>query len=252
MKDYSKYTVFILGAGLGTRLRPLTDTVPKVMIPIYKGKPLLEHTVLLLKEQGFINFVINLHYLPDVIKNYFGDGSGFGVNIQYSDESDRAMETGGALKKAEAFLSDDFVFIYGDELHFFDFHKLIEFYKEKKALGVVTLNRSNDPWMGDVAEIDLITKKVVKWYARSHNIKEFGENQYLNAGLYILSKEIIKDIPENTPLRFDIHIIPPLVDAGADIYGFLAKEDILDIGTPEKYEFAKDWYIKNIDKSPFK
>jgi len=251
MEDYSKYTVFILGAGLGTRLRPLTDIIPKVMVPIYKDRPLLEHTILLLRRQGFKDFVVNLHYLPRVITDHFGDGSRFGVKVRYSNESDGLMETGGALKKVESILSDDFVFIYGDELHFFDFRKLIEFYKKKKALGTIVLNRSNDPWMGDIAELDSKTQKIVKWHPRPHNIKEFKDNQFLNAGLYVLSKEIVKNIPKDTPARFDIHTLPPLIASGTDIYGFPAEEEILDIGTPEKYEFAKKWYMQNIKKSPF-
>ena len=118
---------FILGAGLGTRLRPLTDTVPKVMIPIDDaGKPLLLHSVEWLRDRGITELVINVHHLPEVITSYFGDGKKFGVHIVYSDETGQLLETGGAFRKAEPFLQDDFLFMYGDELHFVDPRPLIE------------------------------------------------------------------------------------------------------------------------------
>jgi mannose-1-phosphate guanylyltransferase/mannose-1-phosphate guanylyltransferase/phosphomannomutase len=251
MSDYSKYKVFVLGAGLGTRLRPLTDAVPKVMVPIYKDRPLLEHEILLLKGQGFTDFIVNLHYLPEKITGYFGNGERFGVSIEYSDESEKLMETAGAIKKAGESLSDDFIFIYGDELYFFDFKALIDAHERNKAFATIVLKRSDNPQAGEIAEIDPVTKKILKWSARPHDIHEFRENAYVNAGLYVFSKKILDFIPDNTPLRLDIQVLPELIARGEKIYGFPTDENILDIGTPEKYEFAKQWYLTKLKESPF-
>ncbi|MGC9611141.1 MAG: nucleotidyltransferase family protein [Minisyncoccia bacterium] len=250
MSDLSRYKVFILGAGLGTRLKPITDTVPKVMVPIYKNKTLLEHEILLLKNQGFTDFIINVHYLPEKIMNYFGDGKKFGVSIKYSDESEKLMETAGAIKKVGNFLSDDFIFIYGDELYFFDFKSLIDAHKKNNAFATIVLKRSDNPQAGDIAEIDPKTNRILKWHARPHDVHEFQDNVYVNAGLYVISKKILDFIPENTPLRLDINVLPGLVADGEAIYGFPTDENILDIGTPEKYEFAKKWYLTKLKESP--
>ncbi len=251
MTDYSNYKVLILGAGLGTRLRPLTNTVPKVMVPIYKDKPLLLHEILFLKRQGFTNFIINVHYLPEKITEYFGDGSRFGVSIEYSDESKGLMETAGAIKKAANSLSKNFIFIYGDELYFFDFRKLVEAHEKNRALATVVLKRSDNPQAGEIAKIDPETKRILEWHVRPHDIHEFHEHTYVNSGLYALSKRILDFIPAHTPLRLDIHVLNKLVAQGERIFGYPANENILDIGTPEKYEFAKQWYLTKLKESPF-
>lgn len=245
--NYEEIDVVILCAGLGTRLRPLTNTIPKVMIPIAENLPLLEHTVLLLKNQGFKKFIFNLFYLPEVITNYFGDGSRWGVDIRYSYEKGEVLETAGAIKKMEKMIeSDDFILIYGDHLFTFDFRLLVNLHLEKHALATLVLKHSDSPQNGDLAEINNDTNQIIKWHPRPHNFKEFGNFLYLNTGLDVLSKKILKDIPPNRPVKLDIEIIPKLIQKGALIYGLPTDEQILDVGTPEKYEFAKNWYHKKI------
>src|SRR3989344_9541785 len=101
----------ILCAGLGTRLRPMTDTMPKPMLPLL-GKPMLEWNIEQFKRHGVSEFFINLHYLPEVIKNYFNDGSKWGVKIHYNLESE-IMGTAGGVKNFESQLRDVFFVIYG-------------------------------------------------------------------------------------------------------------------------------------------
>lgn len=248
--DYNKIEicnikVMILAAGFGTRMSSLTQDVPKIMLPVEDSKPLLEHTICLLRNQGFRKFIVNLHYLPEKIINYFKDGKGFGVEIIYSDESQQLLETAGAIKKAENFLSDDFILIYGDQLHFFDFRPALEFHRRNKALATIILKRSDLPQNGDLVEIDHKTKKINKWHPRPHKFHDFSNDLFLNSGLYVLSKEILNYIPPGSPSKLDIEIFPNLVKQGKAVYGFFAEQDILDIGTPEKYEIAKQWYKKN-------
>ncbi len=116
---------FILAAGVGSRLRPITDHIPKPMVPVAERMPLLEHHVRQLKAQGIREFVINLHHLGNVITDYFGDGSRFGVHIEYSDETGELLDTAGAVRKAAPMLGDEFLLVYGDQLHFFDYADLI-------------------------------------------------------------------------------------------------------------------------------
>lgn len=235
---------FILGAGLGTRLRPITDTVPKVMVEIAPGKPLLEHEIELLRDQGINDFVINLHYLPDVITGYFGDGKKFGVHIRYSDETDSLRETGGALKKAEPLLDEDFLFIYGDHLYFLDTRPLAHAHMANGALVTMVLKTSDAPENGDILQFDPQTKQILRSYPRPHGITSFNETLMLNAGVFAVSRKVLKDIPPDIAIKFDGEIVPRLLAEGKALYAFPTQEAILDIGTPEKYQFAKEQYSK--------
>lgn len=241
MIDQSKITVAILSAGLGTRLRPLTETIPKVMVP-FDDVPLLEHTILLLKGQGFRKFVVNLHYLPEIITEHFGDGKKLGVEIRYSDETDQLLETAGAIKKMEPLLSDPFLLLYGDHVHFYDFQPLLNFHTSHKALATLALKRSDNPQNGEIAEVDPVSNRILVWHTRPHDIKEYSDAYYINSGLYVLSKEILNDIPINQPIKLDGEVLPLLIKTRQDIYGLPTDEHILDIGTLEKYQFAKEWY----------
>jgi mannose-1-phosphate guanylyltransferase/phosphomannomutase len=233
---------FILGAGHGTRLKPLTDAMPKVMLPIAPGKPLLEHTIELLRNQGITDFVVNLHAFPAVIVDHFGSGKNWGVNISYSDESERLLETGGAIKKAAPLLHDDFLFLYGDELHFFDFAPLVDLHFRNNALTTIVLKGSEFPQDGDIGEADRETGRILHWYTRPHGITSLAENQKVNAGLYAISKRILDYIPEDGPVKFDGEILPRAFAARDNLYALLVSEPILDIGKPEKYEIAKEYY----------
>ena len=242
VSDPTRYKVFILAAGLGTRLRPLTESVPKVMMPIEGDRPILEHTIQLLKDQGFRRFVVNTHYLGEKIISYFKDGRGLGVEISYSHEPEVALDTAGALKHASHLLSDDFLLLYGDELHFFDFAPALEFHEREKPIATVILKRSAYPQEGDVVEIDRTTSRVIGWRGRPHDVHAYGEKMFLNSGLYVLSKNILDYIPKGLPVKLDGEIFPKLIKDNARIYGYVTDDDILDIGTPENYERAKRWY----------
>ncbi|HUX35793.1 MAG TPA: NDP-sugar synthase, partial [Candidatus Paceibacterota bacterium] len=116
-------------------------------------------------------------------------------------------------------------------------------HEAKKALATIILKRSDEPQNGDLAEIDPKTSKIIHWYQRPHDFKDFSENMFLNSGIDVLSKKIIEFIPEGKS-RLDIDILPELVKNGEAIYGFPTDEKILDIGTPGKYEYAQEWYEK--------
>lgn len=233
----------ILAAGIGKRLRPLTDTCPKPMLPI-NGKPLLERIILGLKAQGITDFVLNLHHFPEKITAYFGDGSRFGVSIKYSDESKDLLETAGALKKMEPMLHDNFLFMYGDELHAFDFRPLANFHKANGALATVILKRSDIPQNGEIAEVDPITRRIVSWRTRPHAITEYGDRFHVNSGLYVLSKKITNYIAAGVPMKLDGEALPAAMASGELVFGWPTNEDILDIGTLEKYQYAEEWHKK--------
>ncbi len=231
----------ILAAGLGTRFRPLTETMPKVLVPV-GGAPMLEHTLLLLRDQGISEFLINLHHLPEQVIGHFGDGARWGVKIVYSDERGALLETAGALKKMEPLLDDDFLFLYGDQLHRFDFSPVIAAHRERRALGTLVLKRSDRPENGDCVELDPASGRITRWHPRPHGITEYAERRYLNGGLSVLSKRITAHIAPGRPVKLDGEVMPALVEKGAALFGFPTEDEILDVGTREKYEYAQRWF----------
>src|ERR1017187_1653655 len=182
---------FILAAGLGTRLRSLGLDLPKVMVPV-GGKPLLEHHLELFKRQGIRELIVNLHYLPEKITNYFGDGSRFGVSITYSHEPE-LLGTAGAVKKMEAELrGGSFIVFYGDNLVRVDFGPLLEFHHARQALATVALFASPEPWTGGVVETDL-NGRVVR-FVEKPDPKQVSTN-LISAGIFVVEPHVLDVIP---------------------------------------------------------
>jgi len=132
----------ILCAGRGERLRPLTDTIPKPMIPI-NNKPVLEYIINLLKKNGIKDIAINTSHLPEKIREYFGDGKKFGVKITYSFEPEM-LGTSGALNNFRHFFNtnEPFLVFYGDNITNIDLKKMLEFHKQKNAIATLALRKN--------------------------------------------------------------------------------------------------------------
>jgi mannose-1-phosphate guanylyltransferase len=133
----------ILAAGLGTRLRPLTYEMPKPMVPV-AGKPVMEHIVRLLREHGFTEVIANLSYLPDQIREHFGDGSAFGVSLEYREEP-ALLGTAGGVRNCAGFLGEEFLVISGDALTDIDLGAMREFHASHDGLATLALKAVDDP-----------------------------------------------------------------------------------------------------------
>lgn len=143
----------ILAAGFGSRLRPLTDRTPKALIPV-AGKPLIAFPLALLREAGIREVLINLHHLGGQIRAALGDGSAYGVSIQYSEEHP-ILDTGGAIKKAEPFLrGDTFVVLNADTIIDLRLADLIEWHRRKRGLATMVLRPDRDVARYGTIEID--------------------------------------------------------------------------------------------------
>lgn len=228
----------ILSGGFGTRLRPLTDNMPKVMVPI-GGKPVLEHHVEHLKKIGITDILINLHYLPEVIKNHFGDGSRFGVDITYRYEPE-ILGTAGAVKNFEDRLQEEFLVIYGDILSFVDYRKFKDFFDKKPdAIGAEIVGDTDHPFDSDLAEIDgdLRFKKI---HTKPHN--QIPEKYKSMKAIFILRKEILDFIPQGKYYEIDHQLLPDILSRGFDFYGYETADYLKDVGTMERYQKAQEDY----------
>lgn len=230
----------ILSAGLGTRLRPLTDTLPKSMIPIL-GKPLLEWNIENFKKHGVTEFFINLHYLPDVIENYFGDGSKWGVKITYNFEP-VIMGTAGGVKGFEDKLNDEFFLIYGDMFSAVDYTKMEKAFREKTdAIGMQRVGLVGYRPDIDLADVDE-SGRIVKIYAKPHAVKP--GKPYSLRGVFILKKKILSCVPPNTPYEIGKQLLPDIIAKGERFYGYECEEYSKGIDTIEKYKEVEE-YLKN-------
>ncbi len=224
----------ILAAGEGTRLRPLTLDQPKPMLPI-GGRPILEYLVRLLRYHGVTEIAINLHYKPESIVRYFGDGSRFGVSITYSHET-QLLGSAGAAKQLSWFLTETFVVLYGDVLTDLDVRALVDRHRARAGKVTLVLYEVEDPTRcGIVALAE--DGRVVRFVEKPAADAVFGN--LANAGIYVVEPEILDHIPASRTFDFGSDLFPRLLERGERLYGYHADAYLLDIGSLERYAQAE-------------
>lgn len=219
-----------LAGGKGTRLKPLTDKLPKPMVPIM-NKPLLERTMVHLKNSGISDIVISSCYQSQHIEAYFGTGEQLGLKIQYVVE-DIPLGTGGAIKKAGARFSDTFIVFNSDILSDIDMKKMMEYHKSSHALATIAVTEVKDPAAYGVIEYN------TDGYAISFIEKPKPEqicSNFVNAGIYILEPEILKEIPADSVVSVEREVFPGILAKGNKIAVYKDNSYWMDIGTLEKY-----------------
>jgi mannose-1-phosphate guanylyltransferase/phosphomannomutase len=196
----------IMAGGEGTRLRPLTSTQPKPMLPM-ANVPMMEHIVRLLVGHGFEEVVVTVAYLSNSIRTYFGDGSEFGVKISYVSE-DSPLGTAGSVGNARDLLSDRFLVISGDVLTDIDLGAALQYHDEKNATVTVVLQRVENP-----LEFGIVTTDNEGAVTRFLEKPSWGEvfSDTVNTGIYILEPEIFDYIPIKTVSDFSSDVFPRLI-----------------------------------------
>ena len=220
----------LLVGGLGTRLRPLTDNRPKSFLPVL-NHPFLEHTIGYLKNYGITDIILTLNYLPDVIQNRFGDGKKYGVHLTYCIEKD-PLGTAGAVKNAEKYLDEAFFVFNGDVFTDMNLADMLAFHRRVKAKATISLTWVDNPSAFGVVETDVNQR--VKRFIEKPPLNEATTN-WINAGVYILEPEVLKQIPPGQHHMFEKGLFPRLLDIGSPIYSYTYKGYWLDMGTPQKY-----------------
>jgi mannose-1-phosphate guanylyltransferase len=225
-------TAFILAGGRGTRMRPFTYEMPKPLIPV-QGRPLLQHILDLLGKYNVRNIIISTGYMPDKIKEYFGNGAKFGFDITYVEEEEE-LGTAGALRLSKDLLKKTFIMFNGDILANLDLHDFADFHAKNDGLATIALTPVEDPSRFGVADLqgDRIKKFIEKPTQPVSNL--------INAGVYILEPEVIKYIPKGKAMM-EKDVFPKLADEGK-LYGYPYEGQWFDTGTHESYEKAiKHW-----------
>jgi mannose-1-phosphate guanylyltransferase len=234
----------ILAGGLSTRLYPLTKQVPKPLVPV-AGIPNAEHVIRYLASHGFDEIAINVHYLAEAIVDRLGDGSRFGVRLEYSHEHELLGSAGG-VKKLESFFSDGtFVVVGCDDLTDLPLDRLVDFHRERDAIATIGLVECDEVDQYGVVVLD-DRGKIVGFQEKP--AKGTERSRLANTGIYVFSPEIFKRIPAETFYDFGKQVFPDLQSAGEAFYGFHALGAYWsDIGTPAEYRRAsRDVVLGNV------
>jgi len=234
----------ILAAGRGTRVRPLTETLPKPMIPIIH-KPVMEMLVDHLRKHGFEQIMVNTSYLAPQIEGYFRDGHRFGVSMGYSFEGfiddgqliDQPVGSAGALQKIQChsgFFDDDFVVVCGDAMVDLDLSEMLAFHRARKSIATVALKRvpARELVNYGVAVLD-DERRILEFQEKPTAGTELSD--LANTGIYMFAPEIFNWIPKNTVYDIGSQLLPALAAAGAPIHGLELPFDWFDIGRLNDY-----------------
>lgn len=223
----------ILAAGEGTRLRPLTLTLPKPMVPIV-GTPLLERTLAWLAGQGVTEAALNLYHRPQAIPDRFGEEFA-GIRLHYFFE-DTLRGTAGGVKAAAALFQDEPIFvIYGDNLIHADLRRLAEFHRASRAEATISLFQHPNPTAAGIVGIDG-GGRVMRFVEKPPASEVFSD--LANAGVYVLNPSVLDAIPPDVPSDFGRDVFPDLLARGVRLYGTRLGGYLQDTGTPEAYRQA--------------
>ena len=228
--------VAILAGGLATRLRPVTETIPKAMIPI-EGKPFLEYQIDFLKKNGVTDIVLCVGYLSESIEQYFGDGQKFGVTIQYVHDGERLLGTAGALKRAEAHLQEHFFVMYGDSYLFLDFQEAYAHFTKSNKLALMVVYKNNNLYdQSNVA----IENGMVSWYDKKNSN---GDLRYIDYGALIFKRSVLDLIPDGQIYPLET-VIQDLIQR-KEVSAFEVSQRFYEIGSHKGMDEFKQ-YIQNL------
>lgn len=225
----------ILAAGEGRRMRPLTDAVPKPMLPV-GGRPLIERTIELLRQHGVDQIAINLHHLPHALTGHIGYGERFGVEVVYSLEREALGTAGGVKRMASFFAGDTFFVIYGDVLTDLDLTALTAHHRERRAALTLALFQPEAPSACGIVTL-----------AADGRVRSFVEkpapgavtSRWANGGVYVVEPAVLEAIPDDRPFDFGRDLFPLLLARDAPLFGFPTDALVIDIGTPAGYARAQ-------------
>lgn len=234
----------ISAGGFGTRLRPFTDTMPKPMVPVL-GKPMLEWSIEQFKKHGITEFFLTLHYLPHVVMDYFGDGSKFGVRIEYFIE-EQPLGEAGAIKNFSARLDKTFYYIYGDILSLIDYTRMTKAYEEKarndeRIIGMERVGKKHGYANDDMVELDADGRFAVL-RLRPHT-QEY-QDAYSTLGTFILDKNIFFYIHDNEQAKLNQQVIPAAIADGNHFYGYDSDDYSRGVDDVERLRNVEE-YLKN-------
>lgn len=205
----------MLAAGQGTRLRPVTERIPKCMVRL-GGRPLLEYGIRWLAKHGVTELAINLHHLPEAVTEYFGDGRQWGVRITYSLEPE-PLGTAGGVKRMASFFRGPFFVWYGDNLSTCRLDHLWEQHTSRGGPVTVALHQRDDPTHGGIVALDA-QDRITRFLEKPAPGEVFS--RWVNAGIYVLEPAVLDAIPTGRAVDFGRDVFPAMLAADGVLYGY--------------------------------
>lgn len=238
----------IVAGGKGTRVSSITnDEIPKPMLLI-GDKPILEHQIECLKNNGIRDIVIMIGHLGKVISDYFGDGSKFGVKISYVDEDENnPLGSAGSLYYLKGKIEGDFVLVFGDVFFDIDMKRMIEFHERNGAIATLLTHPNSHPFDSDLLVVD--EKNVVTGFDSKENDRRgYDYSNIVNSGIYVLNSEILELITAPVKLALEKDVIFKCIESGK-VYSYHSTEYVKDMGTPERYKSVNEDFKNGIPKA---
>ena len=230
-------TGMILAAGLGTRLRPLTDNTPKAMVPV-AGRPLVDYALDTLLAAGITDVVINLHHFGEQIRGHLGDGSDRGARIRYSEEHP-LLDSGGGILRVRPMLGEGaFVTINADTIVDVELAEVLRFHEQHQALATLVLRKDAD--MDQFGVIRTDGEGRVRGFLDSRDPSVEGVLEpWMSTGVQVLEPEVFDFMPAGGVFSITRQTYPRMVVAGERVFGYIFKGRWLTVGTPEELELAE-------------
>ena len=222
--ELANWPVAILAGGLATRLRPITETIPKALVDV-AGAPFIWHQLRLLHSVGFRRIIVCTGYRGEMIEEQVGDGARFGVCVEYSFDGPRLLGTGGALKKALPLLGDRFFVLYGDSYLPVDYPKVAIAFVSAGKPGLMTVYRNEGQW--DTSNVQFEDGKIIRYDKKERSPKML----HIDYGLGIFQAEVFNSWPENEP--FDLADVYRDLLSKNQLTGYEVDQRFYEIGSPE-------------------
>ena len=218
-----KIPVAILAGGLATRLRPITEKIPKSLIPV-AGKPFLAHQLELLHSRGIRHAVLCIGYLGEMIQREFGDGAAYGVKLDYSFDGEKLLGTGGAIKRALPLLGEEFFVLYGDSYLPMEYAPIAEFFQRSGKLGCMTVYRNEGRY--DTSNV-VFAGGEIKVYDKKAKLPEM---RHIDYGLSLFKAGAFDSYPDDQP--FDLAEVMGKLVREKQLAGYEVHERFYEIGSP--------------------
>ncbi|HEY8486584.1 MAG TPA: sugar phosphate nucleotidyltransferase, partial [Limnochordales bacterium] len=220
-----------MAGGQGSRLRPLTCDRPKPMVPVL-NEPVMAHLLRLLARVGVEEVIVTLHPMPEMVQERFGDGREFGLRVRYLVEP-HPLGTAGSAARALPWLDGTFLVVSGDAFTDIPLQQAVRFHRERGAVATLVLRRVEEPGEYGIVATDP-AGRVARFQEKPCRAELFSNQA--NTGIYVLQPEVLAGLPEGRPVDFSQELFPRLLQEGAALYGWVAREGYWnDVGTPEQY-----------------
>lgn len=234
--DIGTVPAALLAGGLATRLRPITETIPKALVEV-AGKPFIDHQLALLHRHGIRRVVLCLGYRGEQVEARVGNGAAFGLDVRYSFDGDRLLGTGGALRRALPLLGDVFWVMYGDSYMDIDYAAVLAHFARHRVLGLMTVLHNEGRW--DTSNVIFRDGRLVRYSKRDR----VPEMTYVDYGVALLRREALERISPDTPA--DLAELYSALVAEGQMIGYEVTERFYEIGTPAALAEA-DAYLRRV------